>query len=135
MTWPRSTPERIYDRLIPDPETGCLLWTGKTDAGYGRVKICQRLRYVHVVAWEIENGPVPEGMDLDHVWDRGCRYRRCALIAHMELVTRRENVMRKLATRDEQERCQFVWQLERQQVLDRRNEYMNTYRARKAAAA
>lgn len=90
MTWPRSTPECIYDRLVPDPETGCLLWTGKTDGGYGRVKICQRLRYVHVVAWEIRNGPVPEGFELDHL----CRVRACANTDHLELVTRRENVLR-----------------------------------------
>ena len=90
MTWPRSTPERIYDRLVPDPETGCLLWTGKTDHGYGRIKICQRLRYVHVVAWEIRNGPVPGGLELDHL----CRVRACANTDHLELVARRENVLR-----------------------------------------
>lgn len=129
-----SAPEHIYDRLVTDRKTGCLLWTGSTCFGYGHVRIQGVLRYVHVVAWELEKGPVPEGMELDHVFERGCRYRRCALVAHMEPVTRRENVMRKLAVLAEQQDGKSQWQLERQRVNARRKEYMRALRLSKAAA-
>ncbi len=90
--------ERLNARLTPDPETGCLLWAGALACnGYGRIKVGGRRgksRYVHVVAWELENGPVPDGLDLDHVRERGCLYRHCANVAHLEPVTRRENLMR-----------------------------------------
>ncbi len=59
---PTATPEllqeRLYARLVPDPETGCRLWTGKTDFGYGRIKICGQLRYVHCVAGAAPSLPI-----------------------------------------------------------------------------
>jgi hypothetical protein len=46
------------------------------------------------VAWELDNGPVPDGLVLDHVRDRGCVHLNCANVAHLEPVTQRVNVMR-----------------------------------------
>ena len=87
--------------LVPDPETGCLLWTGVKDRrGYGQIKIGGhngRNRRVHRVAWELDNGPVPDDLELDHVWDRGCRHKHCANLAHLELVTSAENTRRGIA--------------------------------------
>ena len=63
---------------------GCILATGRTDRdGYvfhGRTR-------AHTVAWEAANGPVPDGMELDHL----CRRRNCVSLHHLELVTRRGN--------------------------------------------
>jgi hypothetical protein len=71
-----------------DPVFGCELWTGRLDAeGYayhGRSR-------AHIVAWERANGPVPEGKELDHL----CRRRHCVALHHLEMVTRRENELRK----------------------------------------
>jgi hypothetical protein len=93
--------ERLYSRLVPDPETGCLLWTGHiAENGYGKTSIgsrtdgTRRTQYVHIIAWELDNGPVPPGLTLDHVKARGCRYRHCANVTHLEPVTMRENLMR-----------------------------------------
>jgi len=47
-----------------------------------------RLSYEHFV------GPVPEGLELDHVWERGCRFRSCVNPAHLEPVTRSVNILR-----------------------------------------
>ncbi len=85
-----TAPEDIYARLVPDPETGCLLWTGCTGHGYGLVKIRQRHLLVHRVAWELARGPIPEGLELDHL----CRVPSCANVDHLEPVTRRENTLR-----------------------------------------
>ena len=84
--------ERLYGHLTPDPETGCWLWDGFVDSsGYGRITVANQPRRVHIVAWELENGPVPDGFQLDHVKARGCIYRHCANTAHLEPVTSLEN--------------------------------------------
>lgn len=89
--------ERLYARLIlcPDEGCACLLWTGSVSSqGYGRIKVDGKARKVHRVAWELDRGLIPEGLDLDHVKARGCRHKNCALLAHLEPVTRRENLLR-----------------------------------------
>jgi hypothetical protein len=97
----RPVRERLLSHLILEPETGCLLWDGRVkDKGYGYIAVGSRSDgtrrdvRVHRLAWELENGPIPAGLEVDHVKARGCRYRRCANIAHLELVTHQENVMR-----------------------------------------
>ena len=87
--------ERLLSRLVIDPESGCLLWTGSLDdGGYGRIGVGRLPRQVHRVMWEMFEGPIPEGLHLDHVRARGCTNRHCASIAHLEPVTPRENLMR-----------------------------------------
>jgi hypothetical protein len=97
----RPVRELLLSHLIINPETGCLLWDGQVNRkGYGRITVGSRSRgtkrtyRVHRLAWELENGPIPDGLEVDHVKERGCRYRHCANVAHLELVTHRENVMR-----------------------------------------
>lgn len=84
--------ERIAAKTELDPKTGCLVWQGLRGltGGYGRISVNNRDRYVHRVAWELANGPVPEGFELDHL----CRNRACLNLDHLEVVTRRENVRR-----------------------------------------
>lgn len=69
-------------------QTGdCWLWTGaKTTNGYGAFdkRVAHRWLYERVV------GPVPEGLQLDHL----CRVRHCVNPAHLEPVTQRENLYR-----------------------------------------
>lgn len=66
----------------------CILWQGYIGPdGYGRLG---NSRYAHVVAWEAVNGPVPEGLELDHK----CRVRRCINADHLEPVTHAENMAR-----------------------------------------
>lgn len=50
----------------------------------------QRIGFAHRVAYELSVGPVPDGMELDHL----CGNRGCVNPGHLEPVTRRENVMR-----------------------------------------
>lgn len=44
----------------------------------------------HRWLWEQEHGPIPDGMEIDHL----CRNRACVRASHMELVTHLENVRR-----------------------------------------
>lgn len=78
--------------------TDCILWHGKPNqSGYGRVqvKIDNKwiTKYVHRVKWEEANGPIPEGLTVDHL----CFVPLCINTEHMELVTLSENLRRKNA--------------------------------------
>lgn len=82
-----------------DPAFGCESAEGPKDKdGY----VLWRGRRAHIVAWEHENGAVPDGLELDHL----CRRRACCALIHLEPVTRRENELRKSwAYRSRIERC------------------------------
>lgn len=74
-----------------DSTTGCWIWTGSTDHnGYGQVRRNTVLRLAHRWVYELFVGPVPEGLDLDHL----CRVRACCRPDHLEPVTRRVNILR-----------------------------------------
>jgi len=86
--------ERLFSGLVIDP-SGCVLWTHRVNNhGYGLISVNNREQLVHRVMWQLCVGPIPDGLELDHVAERGCRYRNCANIAHLEPVTHRENLMR-----------------------------------------
>lgn len=83
----------LQSRSIVDGE--CLRFTGAHDkGGYGRINFRGVNRLAHVLAWELENGPVAPGIELDHVYRTGCRHRDCILLTHLQEVTRAENVQR-----------------------------------------
>lgn len=83
----------FFDKVKVDPETGCWLWQGYvTVHGYGQFWNGDRLVGAHVFGYEAHKGPVPDGLDLDHL----CRVRRCVNPDHLEAVTRRENLLRGL---------------------------------------
>jgi hypothetical protein len=90
-------------------EGTCLVWTGPLNKdgyavcyvrGLGRRGAGKKGpgKYVgaHRRVWELINGPIPEGLQIDHVHARGCRVRACLNVAHLELVTPAENSRRGL---------------------------------------
>lgn len=94
MTRPTSLRERLFSKLIIDP-SGCVLWTGTTDRdGYGQIRVNGRYQKVHRVMYELLAEPIPEGLQIDHVKNRGCAHRNCANVAHLEPVTTQENTRR-----------------------------------------
>lgn len=76
--------------------TGCLLWTGAKNRGpregffYGVVFIAkgEPVKSAHRVAWELEHGPIPEGMSVLHKCDRPL----CVNHEHLFLGTQLDNV-------------------------------------------
>jgi hypothetical protein len=58
--------------------------------GYVRVSTNGRMRYAHRLAYEGVRGPIPAGLEIDHL----CRNRACREVVHLEAVTHLENVRR-----------------------------------------
>lgn len=84
--------ERLLSKTVINRETGCWEWTAyRTRDGYGIIGVeGHRTARAHRVAYELIEGPIPEGLQLDHL----CRVRYCINPAHLEPVTSRENTMR-----------------------------------------
>lgn len=88
-------PLHITSRIRIDPETGCWKFQSRDNgSGYRQIMRNGRYEVVHRVVYELLVGPIPEGLVLDHVKDRGCRYRNCCWPAHLEPITQRENILR-----------------------------------------
>lgn len=73
----------------------CIVWAGElTRYGYGKLKTNTgshtKSIAAHKFAWELHNGPVPYGLELDHV----CRNKACVNHGHLEPVSHLENVRR-----------------------------------------
>ena len=67
----------------------CLIWTGaKTSHGYGHALIGGEHYYIHRYAWERVNGPIPDGMLVDH---REHCDPACAEVSHLRLATYSQN--------------------------------------------
>lgn len=68
----------------------CWIWTASLNDGYGRPQINGKHVYAHKYSYEHVFGPVPEGLQLDHL----CRDRACVNPYHLEPVTTQENTKR-----------------------------------------
>lgn len=95
-------PESLLRRLRFMPPTamptGCIEFTGGTDdKGYGQMKRDGRDCRAHRVAYEWLVGPIPDGLQLDHL----CMVRACVNPAHLEPVTNEENQRRAAAYKTE----------------------------------
>ena len=69
----------------------CWIWIGaKSLAGYGRFQSDGHLSLAHRVGYRALVGPIPSGLQLDHL----CRTPSCVNPAHLEPVTAKENIRR-----------------------------------------
>ncbi len=74
---------------------GCWLWTGgRSTKGYAYAWNGERVVLAHRMAYEMVAGPIPDGLQLDHVAERGCTNKHCVNPAHLEPVTLQENLRR-----------------------------------------
>jgi hypothetical protein len=85
-------PGRFWDKCLPEPNSGCWLWTGSLHRlGYGEVWFQGRRRHAHRVAYlTLVGDDDHKGLELDHI----CRTRCCVNPTHLEPVTHRENMRR-----------------------------------------
>lgn len=81
--------ERFWKRVRKTD--ACWEWTGAhTGGGYGATYKSGRQVVAHRIAYELLVGPIPEGLQLDHL----CRNRGCVNPAHLEPVSQRVNLLR-----------------------------------------
>ena len=88
--WYEPAKDKIQRCTIID-ENGCWIWTNSIHRnGYGRIWMHGKEYLPHRVAYEEFIGPIPEGLDIDHL----CRVRICCNPKHLEPATRQVNIQR-----------------------------------------
>lgn len=87
--------QRDLDRFMRkfyEDNNGCWIWTDYCVAqGYGRFSIKSVMYQAHKVSYEHFVGPVPEGLEIDHM----CKVRGCVNPEHLQVITHKENVPRR----------------------------------------
>lgn len=85
---------------FPDLKTPCWMFSGSISfcgrpesMGYGRFWVDGKHVSAHIYSYVLANGPVPDGLELDH----RCRVTLCVRPDHLEAVTHEENTRRGLA--------------------------------------
>lgn len=81
---------RLWEKADCSDPGGCWIWMAAVNSkGYGTTSRPpvpgQKGRsprvYAHRLAWEVVNGPIPDGLSIDHI----CHERRCINPAHLRL--------------------------------------------------
>lgn len=86
--WP-SAGDRFWPNVVV--VENCWEWVGNTTAaGYGSLSVNGRATLAHRFAYELLRGPIPPGLQIDHL----CRNRNCVNPEHLEPVTQQENLRR-----------------------------------------
>ena len=89
-----TAPAKVADRLLSNYEIihGC--WVSNYSVGshgYSQIGWWQegksRMVLGHRLSYEIHNGPIPDGMTVDHI----CHVRRCINPDHLQLLSNRDN--------------------------------------------
>lgn len=93
----RIRPRGVAPTLIcdeapcPNPNLSgcCHVFRGaKTQKGYGQTSSMGKSILTHRYAWEMDNGPIPAGLEIDHQ----CRNRACCNTDHLRAVTKKVNL-------------------------------------------
>lgn len=86
----RPAIDRFNEKWELDESSGCWLWTASVHAvnGYS-VFMAYKPKIVRGHRWSYEHfiGPIPDGLEIDHV----CRVRRCVNPSHLRAVTKIQN--------------------------------------------
>lgn len=92
----RTVAERFSDYVLPEPNSGCWLWTGSTDRnGYGQIRLSHQLRMATHIALELCGRTLRKG---EHALHR-CDVPLCVNPDHLFVGTHRDNVRDMIAKR------------------------------------
>lgn len=102
--WKQTDAERFWSHV--DRSGDCWAWTGGTKNGYGTFYVTRdgtdRMQQAHRFAFELERGPIPDGMTLDHLCHTAvaddcregskCPHRRCVRPDHLDSMPLGDNI-------------------------------------------
>lgn len=84
----KTAEKRFREKIAPANAAGCRRWTASTNGwGYGRFRVGGRVVYAHRFAWELANGPIPDGLLALH----RCDVPACCNHEHLFLGTDADN--------------------------------------------
>lgn len=86
--WANLTVEERFWAKVEKSE-GCWNWTaGLIEKGYGRFRVEAKRYLSHRYSFELAHGPIPDGMQVDHV----CHNRACVRPTHLRLASNKQNM-------------------------------------------
>jgi hypothetical protein len=119
----KTTAERFWEKVERVPWSGCWIWIGGCNGvGYGLLwegSFSKKLKLAHRVSFEMHIGPIPAGLDLDHL----CRVRCCVNPDHLEPVTRAVNINRGVVAQVHRARAELITHCPKGHPYDEANCY------------
>ncbi|ASX98772.1 HNH endonuclease [Arthrobacter phage Colucci] len=108
--------QRFWAKVAVKEPRECWPWTGSMHAqGYGKLGAGKRGKsfLAHRFAYELTNGPIPDGLHIDHTCHNGtdcpggktCQHRKCCNPSHLEAVEPVENVSRSHNANEHKTHC------------------------------
>ena len=83
-----SAADRFWRKVDKGEPDECWLCSYTPSKRYGQLTIDGQIQAAHRFAWELHNGPIPDGMHVRH----RCDVPRCCNPAHLELGTHADNM-------------------------------------------
>lgn len=79
---------RFWSKVAVGGPDECWIWlAGTQTSGYGNFWFEDRKQGAHRVAYQLGNGDIPSGLEVDHI----CHVKLCVNPRHLQTVTRKQN--------------------------------------------
>jgi len=85
----KTLEERFYEKVMPEPNTGCWLWSGSlNNRGYARIHVDKKNKLASRVSFSMHNGKINDSLLVCH----SCDTPSCVNPDHLFLGTHEDNL-------------------------------------------